>query len=165
MTRRLNIKNLVPRKNAATRQGYFSPVNPHKYIGDANKIIYRSGWEKKFCTFCDLNERVLAWSSETIKIPYVHPIDGTTKPYNVDFYMKIMKNDGLVKEYIAEVKPAKKLLKPELPRTGRINEKRMNAHIEQTKEYLINMHKFSAAKKWAEDRNWEFIIVTESFLF
>jgi len=164
MARRLNIKNLVPRKNAATRQGYFVATNPSKYIGDSSKIIYRSGWEKKFCTFCDLNERVLAWSSETVKIPYLHPIDGTMKPYNVDFYMKIVKNDGLVKEYIAEVKPAKKLIKPELP-SSRINEKRMNAHIEQTKEYLINMHKFAAAKKWAEDRGWEFIIVTESFLF
>ena len=163
MARKLDIKNLVPRKNAATKQGYYTPMNPQKYIGDPKKIIYRSGWEKKFCTFCDINDHVLAWSSETIQVPYLHPIDNVIRPYNVDFYMKVRKEEGIV-EYIVEVKPAKKLIKPELPKT-RLNEKRINAHIEQSKEYLINMHKFSAAQKWAKDRGWEFIIVTEKFLY
>ena len=164
MARSLNIKSLVPRKNAATRQGYFKPNNPQKYLGDVNKIIYRSGWEKQFCTFCDINDRVLSWSSESIQVPYTHPIEGKTKPYNVDFYLKIKKDTGEIMEYIAEVKPAKKLLKPVMPRT-KINEKRMTAHIEQTKEYLINMHKFQAAKQWAAERGWEFIIITEAFLY
>jgi hypothetical protein len=163
MGRKLNIKDLAPRKNASTRQGYYKLINLEKYIGDPSRIIYRSGWEKKFATFCDLNERVLTWSSETIQVPYHNPIDNCIKTYNIDFYLKIKKDNGAIKEYIAEVKPSKKLLKPEL--SGKINEKRMNAHIEQTKEYLINMYKFEAAKKWAADRNWEFIIITENFLF
>jgi hypothetical protein len=163
MARKLNIKDLVPRKNASTRQGYYVPVNPQKYVGDSSKIIYRSGWEKKFATFCDLNEKVLAWSSETIQVPYVNPVENSVKTYNLDFYLKIRKDDGTLVEYIAEVKPAKKLVKPEL--SGKINEKRMNAHVEQTKEYLVNMYKFDAAKKWAEDRGWQFIIITENFLF
>jgi hypothetical protein len=94
----------------------------------------------------------------------MHPIESKTKPYNVDFYLKIRKDTGEVAEYIAEIKPAKKLLKPVLPRT-KINEKRMTAHIEQTKEYLINMYKFQAAKQWAAERGWEFIIITEAFLY
>lgn len=163
MGRTLNIKNLVPRKGNY-RQGYFNPLNPQKYVGDPGKIIFRSSWEKKFATFCDLNEKVLAWSSETIQIPYQNPVEGGTKTYNIDFYLKIRKEDGSIKEYIAEVKPSKKLNKPQL--TGsRINEKRMNAHIVQMKEYAINMHKFQAAQEWARARGWDFIIITENFLF
>jgi hypothetical protein len=164
MARKLDIKTLVPRKNAATKQGYYKPINPAKYVGDPSKIIYRSSWEKKMCTFCDINEKVLAWSSETIQVPYVNPIENSTRAYNLDFYLKIVKEDGSIKEYIAEVKPAKKLIKPILP-TTRVTEKRMNDHIIQSKEYIINMHKFDAAKKWAEARGWDFIIITEAFLF
>jgi hypothetical protein len=76
----------------------------------------------------------------------------------------VKQEDGSEKQFIAEVKPAKKLLKPVLP-TTRVNEKRMEAHILQMKEYAVNMYKFQAAKEWAKARGWEFIIVTENFLF
>jgi len=163
MARRLDIKNLVPRKNGPYRQGYYQAINPEKYVGDFGKIIFRSAWERRFCIFCDTNPAVIAWSSETIQIQYIDPIDQRMKPYNVDFYMKI-KRDGAEVNYIIEVKPAKKLLKPEI-KEKRISEKRMNAHIVQTKEYIVNMHKFEAAKKWAKDRGWEFLVVTENFLY
>lgn len=164
MARRLNIKDLTPRKGGMYRQGYFRPINPQKYIGDPGKIIFRSTWEKKFATYCDLNEKVIAWSSETVQVPYLNPVENAIKSYNLDFYLKVRQADGTEKQFIAEVKPAKKLLKPVLP-TTRLTEKRVNAHILQMKEYAVNMYKFQAAKKWAQDRGWEFIIVTESFLF
>lgn len=164
MSRSLNIKNLTPRKNGHFRQGYFKPQNPQKYIGDPSKIIYRSMWEKRFATYCDTNENVIAWSSENVQVPYLNPVDQVVKPYNLDFYLKVRQADGTEKQFIAEVKPSKKLLKPELP-TTRVNEKRLNAHIEQMKEYAVNMYKFEAAKRWAKARGWEFILVTEKFLF
>lgn len=164
MARRLDIKNLAPRKTGQYRQGYFLATNPQKYVGDPGKIIYRSMWEKRFCTYCDTNERVTAWGSENIQVPYLNPIDQTLKMYNLDFYLKVKQEDGSEKQFIAEVKPAKKLLKPVLP-TTRVNEKRMEAHILQMKEYAVNMYKFQAAKEWAKARGWEFIIVTENFLF
>lgn len=164
MARKLDIKNLVPRKGGMYRQGYFTPANPQKYVGDAGKIIFRSTWEKKFATYCDLNEKVIAWSSETIQVPYMNPVDNVIKSYNLDFYLKVRQQDGTAKEFIAEVKPAKKLLKPILPKT-RLTEKRVNAHILQMKEYAVNMYKFQAAKEWAKARGWEFILVTENFLF
>ena len=164
MARSLNIKNLVPRKDSGYRQGYYRVVNIEKYIGDFNKVIYRSSWEKKMMTFCDMNENVIKWSSETIQVPYFNPVDNATKTYNLDFFFQIRQNDGTVKNIIAEVKPSKKLEKPILP-TTRLNEKRIQAHNYQMKEYVINMYKFQAAKKWAEDRGWEFTIITEKFLY
>jgi|694.fasta_scaffold16082_3 hypothetical protein len=164
MSRRLNIKNLTPRKDSGYRQGYFTPIRPEKYIGDPGKIIYRSSWEKKFMTFCDINEKVICWSSETIQVPYLNPIENSTKIYNLDFYFKVREEDGSFKEYIAEIKPSKKLEKPVLPNT-RLTEKRVEAHNYQMKEYLTNIYKFQAAKQWAEERNWEFMIVTEKFLY
>jgi len=164
MSRSLNIKNLVPRKNAATKQGYYHIIYPEKYIGDYNRIIFRSSWEQRFCTYCDVNSKVIKWSSETIQVPYLHPITNKISTYNLDFYMKALQEDGSYKEFIIEVKPSKQLEKPILPET-RVNEKRILAHNDQMKTYIINMHKFQAAKLWAEGRGWEFMIVTEHFLY
>jgi len=164
MARSLNIKDLVPRKNSPYKQGYYTLQNLNKYIGDPGKIIYRSAWEKTFCIFCDLNTQVIAWSSEPIRIPYQHPILNVQKPYNVDFYFKIKKTDNIIKEYIAEVKPAKKIKKPEMP-PGNVTQKRLNGYIAQMQEYSINMFKFKAAQEWAIQRGWEFILITENFLY
>ena len=162
--RSLNIKNLVPRKNGQYKQGYYSLINPLKYLGDPNKIIFRSSYEKKFAVYCDTNERILSWSSEPVQIPYFHPIDQVVRPYNVDFYIKLKEAEDKFSQYIIEVKPARQLIKPNAP-TGRINEKKMNSYNNALKSYLINMTKFAAAKTYAENRGWKFLIVTEQFLF
>ena len=47
----------------------YKPKNPSKYIGDLNKIICRSLWERKFCKYLDENSNILRWSFETLKIP------------------------------------------------------------------------------------------------
>lgn len=164
MGRSLNIKNLVPRKDSGYRQGYYTVHNIEKYVGDVSKVIYRSSWEKKMMTFCDMNERIVKWSSETIQVPYFNPVENATKTYNLDFYFQVRQDDGSVKNIIGEVKPAKKLEKPVLP-NSRLTEKRIEAHNYQMKEYVINVYKFQAAKKWAEDRGWEFMIITEHFLY
>ena len=163
MRTKLNIKNLTPRKDSLYRQGYYQPANPQKYIGDLNKIIFRSSYEKRFATYCDYNERILAWSSEPIQIPYLNPIDGVIKPYNVDFYVKI-KTENSYSEYLVEVKPSRQLNQPNAP-IGKITEKRMISYMNAMKSYLVNLAKFKAAKQYAESRGWQFIVVTESMLF
>ncbi len=164
MARRLNIKNLVPRKDAQYRQGYYQLINSSKYIGDPSKIIFRSSWEKRFATYCDVNERVVAWSSEPFQIPYLHPVEGVTKPYNIDFYVKIKSGNNEIKEFIVEVKPSKQL-KPPVQPSGRITEKRMSDYTLQMTTYLTNLAKFHAAREYAKTRGWEFVIVTETFIF
>jgi hypothetical protein len=161
--RSLNIKSLVPRKDGPYKQGYYNLVNPDKYIGDPSKIIFRSSWEKKFATYCDHNDRILAWASEPVRIPYMNPVEKEIKPYNVDFYAKIQSETGY-NEYIIEVKPSKQLIVPKQP-TGRINEKRMMSYNKQIATYLVNLAKFTAAREYAKQRGWEFIVVTEQWLF
>lgn len=163
MGRKLNIKNLVPRKNAQYRQGYYNLLNPSKYIGDPNKIIFRSSWERRFAIYCDTNERILAWSSEPLEIPYMNPVEGVVRPYNVDFYVRVNDGSEKPKEYIVEVKPSRQLKRPVQP-TGRVTEKRMRSYTEQMKIYLVNISKFKAAKDFADSRGWSFVVVTESFI-
>ena len=161
--RTLNIKNLVPRKDGVYKQGYYNLVNPSKYIGDASKIIFRSSWEKKFATYCDHNDRILAWASEPMRIPYMSPVDREIKPYNVDFYVKVQTAEGY-SEYIVEVKPARQLQVPVQP-SGRVTAKRMASYTTQMTTYLTNLAKFTAAKEYAKGRGWDFVVVTENFLF
>jgi hypothetical protein len=162
--RRLNIKNLVPRKDSQYKQGYYNLVNLAKYIGDPNKIIFRSSWERKFAVYCDSNDRIVAWSSEPLQIPYMHPIEREIKPYNVDFYVKLQLGENLYRDFLVEVTPSRQLKQPIKP-TGRVTEKRMTAYTEQMKAYLINVAKFNAAQQYATSKGWEFIVVTESFIF
>lgn len=164
MARQLNIKNLVPRQNGQYQQGYYKLINYDKYVGDPSKIIFRSGWEKKFATYCDINDRVVAWSSEPFKIDYFSPVEKKIKQYNVDFYVKIDKGEDQYAEYIIEVKPAKQLQQPQQP-TGRVTEKRMISYNRELKRYLTNMAKFHAAREWARGRGWEFVVVTENWIF
>jgi len=162
--RRLNIKNLTPRKDALYKQGYYNLLNPQKYIGDPHKIIFRSSWEKRFAMYCDTNERILAWSSEPMEIPYLNPVDREVKPYNVDFYVRVDQGEGKHKEYIIEVKPSRQLQQPQAP-MGRITEKKMESYTNAMKTYLVNLAKFKAAKDFATGRGWDFVVVTESFIF
>ena len=66
-----NIKDfLKPNKGGRYKQEYYHPKNVSKYVGDPEKIIYRSSWERKFMIWLDLNDSVLEWSSEPIAIKY-----------------------------------------------------------------------------------------------
>ena len=71
----MNIKNLKPTKNARTKQGYFNVNESVKYIGSVKKVIYRSSWEQRFCTWCERSPLVNKWASESIAIKYQCPIE------------------------------------------------------------------------------------------
>lgn len=162
MARKLNIKDLVPRKKGPYRQGYYNLLNPEKYMGDPNKIIFRSSYERKFATYCDTSPTIVKWSSEPLQIPYLHPVEQVTKPYNVDFYIKLQKEEYF-QEFLVEVKPQRKLKKPDVPKSN-ASAKRMQAYVDQMKEYLTNLAKFNAARNYCHGRGWQFIVVTETFL-
>ena len=53
----------MPRKQKYA-QGIYTIKNPHKYVGKG-KPMYRSGWELTFMIFCDTNDKILKWASET----------------------------------------------------------------------------------------------------
>ena len=135
----------------------YKPAHPKKYNGDYRNIICRSSWERKFCSWCDLNENVLEWGSEEFWIPYRAP-DGRVRRYFPDFIMKVKEQDGKIKTYVIEVKPKKQTLKPK-PR-----KKVTKSYLYECKTYEVNQAKWKAAKEWCADRKVEFKIVTEKEL-
>ena len=83
---------------AESIKSLFKPTKPRKYKGDVNNIICRSSWEKKFCSWCDLNESIIEWGSEEFWIPYRAP-DGKVRRYFPDFIIKVKESTGQVKTY------------------------------------------------------------------
>lgn len=130
------------------KKGFFSPVNPDKYIGDPKNIVYRSGLEKRYMKYFDNHPEIIKWASEEFFIPYRSPFTNRTHRYFIDFYIK--KKDGL--EYIIEIKPSGKLKKPK---------KKGKWWRENMVEYVINQCKFKAAKEYAKAHGLVFEIMTE----
>ena len=141
-----------------TYKGRYQPKNPEKYKGDHKDIIYRSLWERKFMVFCDMKEAVVAWSSETVVVPYISPVDQKPHRYFVDFIIKIKNKDGIVETHLVEVKPEKQCMMPERGR------KQKKTFITEATTYVINQAKWEAAKKYADKRGWKFTILTEKDL-
>lgn len=136
-------------------KGLFKPKNPQKYLGNVNNIVWRSTWEKKFLTYCDLNENVLEYSSEEISIPYLDPTTNRIRRYFPDVYMKVKDKDGQIKKYLIEIKPKRQTLPP--PTSQRKTKKYLN----EVYTYAKNESKWKAAKEFCLDNGWEFKIITE----
>lgn len=150
-----------PNKQDKFHQGEYKIRNPHKYIGDPTDIIYRSSWEYKFMLYCDLNDGVLKWGSETIKIPYID-MHGVTRNYLPDFYLETLnkKNPHLVNKFVIEIKPEAQTRQPDIPKT--ISEKKLKALTYQLQEWQKNKHKWAFAIEWCKGRDMQFWLVTET---
>ena len=139
-------------------KGRYNPVNPKKYKGNPQNIIYRSLWERKFMVYCDTNDKVLEWGSEEIIIPYISPWDSKVHRYFPDFYIKVKQSSGNIKKFIIEVKP-KKQTRPPKP-----VERKTKRWIKEVRTFGINEAKWKHATKWCEDNDMEFKILTEEEL-
>lgn len=158
----MSIKNLSPSHKSDFQQGYYRPLNPHKYIGSEKSIIYRSSWEKKFMIKCDNREDVLFWSSEPVCIKYFSTWDNKYHNYYPDFYMKVQKQNGKVEEFLVEIKPHQQIQKPRPPKKR--SKKALENYRFLAEQYIKNRDKYNYAKKWAENRDWRFIVMTEKSL-
>jgi hypothetical protein len=157
-----DIKKIKP--NGDYKSGIYVPLNPEKYIGDIHNIICRSSWEFRFCKYCDSNERILKWSSEPVKIPYYNPLDKKEHNYNVDFYIKVLQDNGSEQEWIIEIKPESQFKKPILEGKNSTLIK-LKSYNHKMQVWITNQAKFKAAKLWAEGRGFKFGVVDENFLF
>jgi len=133
----------------------YIPVNPNKYIGDSNKIICRSLWERKFCKYLDGNKLITKWGFECISIPYMSPIDNKKHMYIPDFIVEssISGNKSIT---LIEIKPKKQTKDPK-------TRKRIN--LKEAITYSINEAKWKSAKVMCESNGWQFKILTEEELF
>lgn len=136
----------------------FKPTNPQKYLGDHSNIIMRSSWETKFAIWCDTNPAILKWSSEETIVPYVSPIDNKPHRYFIDFKIQVRKKDGNIRTYLVEIKPEHQTRPPEKP------SKKTRKFLQEVMTWGVNEAKWKAASRYAKDRGWEFVILTENEL-
>lgn len=139
-------------------QGRFMPKHPEKYVGDLNKIIYRSGWEFKLMKWFDDNPAVLRWASEEIVIPYISPVDHQVHRYYPDFVVLFKHKTGEEKQVVIEVKPD---AQTKMPAKKSRNTKR---YLNEIATYAVNQAKWEAATKWCTDRGFQFQVLTEKHL-
>lgn len=141
-----------------TYKGRYRIQNPSKYKGNINDVVYRSSWELKFMKWCDSNPSILEWGSETIIIPYKSPVDNKIHRYFVDFYIKTIDNNGIIKKYLIEIKPERFTKPPPIP------QKKTKKFIEEVFNYGINQKKWHSADQFCKDRGWKFLVLTEKDL-
>lgn len=133
-------------------QDVFNPKNPKKYVGTF-PIVYRSAWELTFMNVCDQHPAIIQWASESIQIPYQHPVKGTWHRYIPDFLILYQDKDGKRHGELIEIKPASQAV---LER----------ARSKRDKEaYLINSAKWKAAEAFCASKNLKFRVMTEYDLY
>ena len=133
-------------------QGNYVIINREKYAGNGTPR-YRSGWELSFMKFCDTNDHVLQWASESIAIPYRHPITGKVTQYIPDFLITYRTRDNTVKAELIEIKP----------KSQSVIESKMNSRDRAV--VAINYSKWDAATKWARKNGLSFRVITENDMF
>jgi hypothetical protein len=133
-------------------QGNYVILNREKYAGNGTPR-YRSGWELSFMKFCDTNDHVLQWASESIAIPYRHPITGKMTQYIPDFLITYRNRDNTVRAELIEIKP----------KSQSVIESKMNSRDRAV--VAINYAKWDAATKWARKNGLTFRVITENDMF
>lgn len=134
-------------------QGIFEVKNPEKYLGN-HKPKYRSGWEFTFMQFCDNNKNVIKWASESIRIPYRHPLTSKMTIYIPDFFIMYENKFGQKHAEIIEIKPKKQSL--------------IESRVASAKDraiVAINQAKWAAANAYCKTQGLVFRVITEDALF
>lgn len=147
-------------------QGIYKCINPDKYLGDLERIYFRSSWEKKLYYYLDVNTKVLKWSAENVTIPYEINENGCwrTHRYYPDAYCEFKKSDGNTRKVILEIKPwseYRNLEPPKAPKTK--TTKSLKNYEYSLRTFQKNIIKWTAAKKYCEKKGIEFYIITEKF--
>jgi hypothetical protein len=133
--------------------GKYKVKNRSKYKGDADKVVYRSSWERHAFEWCDNNPDVKGWCSEEVVIPYRWDVDKRMHRYFMD--LKIIYKTG--RTVLVEIKPDKETRPPKRP-------DKTKRYITEATTYVKNMNKWEAASAFAKDRGWAFEIWTEHVL-
>ena len=142
-------------------QMVYTPANPHKYVGKEGKELFlRSSFELAMARWLDFEPTVLKWGCENIEIPYFDPVRKTNRRYIMDFIVYGKGIDGKDKITMIEVKPSKQAASTP-PKRGKKSDKTFEA---ETRVWITNQAKWKAAKEFAEERGWSFVIFTEKNL-
>ena len=133
-------------------QGKYEVQNAAKYVGNGIPR-YRSGWELSFMRFCDSNDHILQWASESIAIPYRNPVTGKMSRYIPDFLVTYRTKDNTMRAELIEIKPKKQS----------VVESKMNSRDRAV--VAVNYGKWAAAQKWCKQQGITFRVITELDMF
>jgi hypothetical protein len=133
------------------QQGKYEPNNTEKYIGK-HVPQYRSGWELQFMRMCDNHPAIIAWASESHRIPYIHPITGARKTYVPDFFVIYVDAQGKKHAELVEIKPSSQI-------AGNAKGQYDQAQA------VINQAKWKYAAQWCKQQGINFRIITENEIF
>ena len=142
----------------AYKTRYF-PINPTKYIGNTGNIICRSLWERKFCKYLDRNRNVIRWTFESIKIPYISPLDNKPHMYIPDFLIETKDTAGTIETTIIEIKPKKQTVQPEMKKKSK------RTFMTESATFVVNQAKWISAREYCKKNDIKFKILTEDELF
>ena len=133
-------------------QGAYQVINPKKYVGQGMPR-YRSGWEHSFMRFCDTNDNIMQWASESIRIPYLHPLTGKMTTYVPDFLITYKTRDNTLRAELIEIKPKGQsaITEGQKPRDRAV--------------VAVNYAKWDAATKWCRNQGLTFRVITEDDMF
>jgi hypothetical protein len=153
------------KKDGTPSKGAYILQNKDKYIGQY-PILYRSSWEFAFCRYCDLNDKVVKWSCESLEIPYkISNGNGQieTHRYYPDFYVEMVTDDPEVHQrLVIEIKPKHETKFPVKQKTQSL--KKMENYQYALMTYKKNLHKWAFTKDWCERRGLKYVIITEDDL-
>ena len=135
-------------------KGKYKVKRHEKYDGDFRNVIYRSLWERQFFRWCENNDDVIRWGSETVVIPYICKTDGKGHRYFMD--VKVKFKNG--KTYLIEIKPEVQTKPPQT------KSRKSKKYLREVMTYVKNESKWEAAEKYCKARGWEFKIFTENTL-
>lgn len=133
-------------------QGTYLVRNRKKYVG-RGEPRYRSGWEHAFMRFCDNNDNIIQWASESINIPYRNPLTGKNTIYVPDFFIQYRTKANKVCTEIIEIKPKKQSVLES------------KASARDRAAIAVNYAKWDAATKWCRRQGLVFRVITEDDIF
>ena len=133
-------------------QGTYQVINKDKYVG-IRAPRWRSGWEFSFMKFCDSNDHILQWASESIQIPYRHPLTGKQTIYVPDFLITYRTRNNMMRAELIEIKPKKQS----------VVESKMSSRDRAV--VAINYAKWASATAWCKRQGITFRVITEQDLF
>jgi hypothetical protein len=103
--------------------------------------------------FCDDNDHILQWASESVSIPYRHPITGKQTMYVPDFLITYQNGNGKTVGELVEIKPRKQS----------VIEDRQSQRDRMA--VAINYAKWDSATKWASRQGLKFRVINEDQIF
>jgi hypothetical protein len=138
---------------AGAMKGLYRPKNPQKYLGNPQRIVFRSSWELKLFQWLDSTPAILQWASEEFSIPYLSPFDNKVHQYYPDALVIYKDKHGSLQKEIIEIKPLKEtILQPRATERDKL-------------AYVLNQAKWKAASIFASQQGMRFRVVTEKSMF